>query len=364
MGREVMGISRFAVARFVVAAGVIAASVGSGACIVNEIPACPGQCFEYTVEYEGPLPCNTVMGDDYEIPFTGSAPDGYHGRFCFNSSSIPLVLEAIEHLESGGQLSELSVEVQNAYITTVNAVQADLQAECITAAAGQCIDEVQVCTGIAADMYEQLVVDETCVLALGGVEPIVLGPGEACEFAPYQATGSAESGEHCTDETTGGGGSDGADETTGGGGSDGADETTGDSTGMMLGPFGDIEALVRCDRQSHCDVERELVSNLVAHFDVFAQERVTLTIVGKDAPCGPGARIDGLDPREYTTELAAAFGLRNGDVIHELEATTLEDLGAAMDAVASLLEDPSTTIVLQRPEGLGCETLTIDIDVL
>jgi hypothetical protein len=345
MGREFMDISRSTVGRFV----LVAASVVNGACFVDEIPACPGQCFEYTVEYELPTECMTDMGVNIDIPFTGSNPDGYHGRYCFNSLSIPLVLEAIEHLEGGGQLADLSVEVLNAYVSTVDAVRTHLQAECITASPGQCTNAVQVCTGIAADMYEQLVVDETCVLALGGVEPIVLGPGEACEFAPYQATGSAESGEHCTDETTGGG--------------SGADETTGDSTGMMLGPFGDIEALVRCDGASHCEVDRELVSNLTAHFDVFAQERVTLTIVGKDAACGPGARIDGLDPREHTTELADAFGLRHGDVIHELEATTIEDLVDAMDAVASLLEDPSTTIVVQRPEGPRCETLTIDIDV-
>jgi hypothetical protein len=331
--------------------GVIVAGVGNGACVVAEIPACPGQCFEYTVEYEQPLPCQDASVQDYLIPFNGNDPDGYRGRVCFNSLSIPHVMEAIEHLQDGGQLSDLSVEVLSAYVSTVDAVQADLQAECITAAAGQCINEDQVCTGIGANMYEQLVVDETCVLEVGGVEPIVLGPGEACEYAPYQATGSAESGDDCTEATTGGA-------------TDGADETTGDSTGMMLGPFGDIEALVRCDRAGICEVDQELVSNVSAHFEVFVQERVTLTIVDKDAPCGPGARIDGLDPREHATELADVLGLRNGDVIREFEAITLEDLGDAMDAVASLLEDPSTTIVLQRPEGSRCDTLALEIDVL
>jgi hypothetical protein len=72
-------------------------------------------------------------------------------------------------------------------------------------------------------MYEQLVVDETCVLAPDGVEPIVLGPGEVCEFAPVeQGTDSAEAGDDCLEETTGGG-------------TDGADETMGDTTGMMFG---------------------------------------------------------------------------------------------------------------------------------
>ena len=121
--------------------GVIVASIGSSACIVDELPACPGQCFEYTVEYGVPLPCQSAMLEDIDIPFTGTDPDGYHGRVCLNSSSIPDVVATIEHLQGGGQLSELSEEVQSAYISTVNAVKGDVQAECITAAAGQCTDE-------------------------------------------------------------------------------------------------------------------------------------------------------------------------------------------------------------------------------
>jgi hypothetical protein len=339
--------------------GVIAASVGSGACVVDEIPACPGQCFEYTVEYEVPERCQNDAGD-YDIPFTGTAPDGYRGRFCFNSSSVAQVVEAIDHIKGGGQISDLSVAVQSAYVSTVNSVKDDIQAECITAAPGQCTNADQVCTGVAADAYVRLVVDQTCVLELGGVEPIALDPGEVCEFAPVdQATGSTESGDPCTEGTTGGG--TGVDETSGSGG---ADETSEGTTGMMFGPFGDIDTLVRCNRQSVCEVDRELVSNLSAHFEVFWQERVTLTIVGKDVPCGPGARIGGLGTREHSTELADAFGLRNGDIIREIEATTLEDPGDAMDAMASLLEDPSTTIVGQRTEGSRCETFALEIQVL
>lgn len=90
-------------------------------------------------------------------------------------------MEAIDHLRGGGQLSALGVDVQSAYISTVNAVKSDVQAECITAAPGQCTDAVQVCTGVAADMYEQLVVDETCVLEPDGVERVTLESGQVCE---------------------------------------------------------------------------------------------------------------------------------------------------------------------------------------
>jgi hypothetical protein len=192
--------------------GVIASMLG--ACDVD-IP-CPGQCFEYTVQDEEPRRCLTGMGSSIDIPFTGVDPDGYHGRFCFNSSSVPLVMDAIDHLRAGGTLSELPVDVQSAYVSTVDAVRADVQAECITAAPGQCTNAAQVCGGIAADMYDQLVVNETCVLEPDGVERITLGPGEVCEAAVEQGTGSAEVGDHCdgttSDEMAG---SSGVDETSG-----------------------------------------------------------------------------------------------------------------------------------------------------
>lgn len=79
-----MGITRNPLGRSIFVTGVfgvIATSVGTGACFVDEIPACPGQCFEYTVEYEYPLPCNNAMGEDYGIPFTGSAPRAIASNF-------------------------------------------------------------------------------------------------------------------------------------------------------------------------------------------------------------------------------------------------------------------------------------------
>lgn len=352
-----MPTSRVAVGRFALVAGVVIFSVGtgSGACFVDDLPACPGQCFEYTVAYELPAECLTDMGWNIDIPFNGSAPLGDHGRVCFNSSSIPHVMQAIEHLEGGGQLSDLGMEVRTAYVATVDAVKAELQAQCNTAAPGQCTNAAQVCTGIAADMYEQLVIDETCVLQLAGVEPVALAPGEVCEHGLVeQATDAGEPGEHCTEGTTGRSRSDGADETTG---------DTGD-TGMMVEPFGDLDTLVRCSRPTSCEVDEALVANLSAHLDVLGQERATLTLVGKDAPCGPGLRLGGLDPREHTTALAHAFGLRNGDVVHALEGVALEGMSAAMNAIASLLEDPSTELVVQRAVSSECETLVVAIDVV
>ena len=182
--------------------GVVAAGLVAGACDVD-IP-CPGRCFEYTVEYEAPLKCLAGGGGgNFDIPFTGSEPAGYHGRHCFNSSSVTKALDAIDHLRNGGQLSDLAADVQSAYISTVDAVKANVQAECITAAPGQCTNEVQVCTGIAADMYEQLVVHETCVLSPTGTELVTLPPGQACEaVGDDPGTGSGDIGGPCVELTT------------------------------------------------------------------------------------------------------------------------------------------------------------------
>lgn len=198
----------------------VAAGLVAGACDID-IP-CPGRCFEYTVEYAAPLECLIAGGGNLEIPFTDNDPVGYRGRFCFNSASVPKVMQAIEHLRGDGQLSELAADVQSAYISTVNAVKDDIQAECITAAPGQCMNEVQVCTGIAADMYEQLVVDETCVLAPAGTEPVTLPPGQVCEaVGDDRGTGSGEDGGPCMELATT---NVGADETATSGG---VDETSG-----------------------------------------------------------------------------------------------------------------------------------------
>lgn len=160
----------------------IVLAAASGACDPEEVPACPGQCFEHTLVRDQPGQCQDDDGVKFTISFTGNDPVGYHGRTCFNSPSIALVGEAIDHLRAGGQLAELSPEARSAYVSAVDVVRADIEAQCATAAPGQCIDAAQVCTGIAADAYEQLVVEETCVLQLGGVEPVVLGPGDVCAF--------------------------------------------------------------------------------------------------------------------------------------------------------------------------------------
>lgn len=69
-----MATSRDAVGRFSLIAGIVilSASTGSGACFVDDIPACPGQCFDYTVQYPIPTQCLNDMGQGIDVPFNGN----------------------------------------------------------------------------------------------------------------------------------------------------------------------------------------------------------------------------------------------------------------------------------------------------
>jgi hypothetical protein len=199
--------------------------LGTSAACPAEVPPCPAQCFGHTVQRNAPIQCTNFQGLPQDIAFTDL--DGYRGRTCFNSPSVSLVVEAIEHLEAGGQLSELPVDVQSAYSSTVNAVRADLEAECILAAPGQCTNAAEVCSVIGGQAYEQLVIEASCVLALDGTEPTELAPGQTCEpVAEDRATGSGDDEDHCPDATST---TASFDDTAG---SDGLDGTTTD-TGMM-----------------------------------------------------------------------------------------------------------------------------------
>jgi hypothetical protein len=202
--------------------GALIASTPS-ACTFDDVPSCPGQCFVYTVEQPSPSPCRDDGGTQYLISFTAHDPDGYSGRACFNSSSVPLVVQAIDHLGAGGQLAELGMDVQNAYLSTVDTVRADLEAECIAAAPDQCTNAALVCSVIGSVAYQQLVIDETCVLGLDGTEPVALGPGQLCEpVVGDDGTGSDGSEAHCVEATVSG--DDGLDDTASSGL---ADDTTG-----------------------------------------------------------------------------------------------------------------------------------------
>jgi hypothetical protein len=295
-------------------------------------------CFEYTVEYASEEMCKDGGGNNHDIPFTANDPTGYYGRICGNNPYSSVVGEAIVFLRDGGQLSGLSQSARDSYLDVVDLVMDDVEARCRAAAPGQCIDAAQVCAGIVADMYAALVTNETCVLQPGGEVAHELGPLETCHHQPVFYGFGTDAVDYCDGEP-------------------GADE-------MADPPFGDIQALVSCNPQTSCEVDRQLLRNIQSSFSVFLDEEVTLDIVDSMTQCGPGAQIGGLDSGEDAKALADAFDVRNGDVIRQIASIYIEDVADAAAAVTSLLQDPSTTIVIHRPQsGPGCDTLTYTIDV-
>ena len=73
-----------------------------------------------------------------------------------------------------------------------------------------------------------------------------------------------------------------------------------------------------------------------------------LRLLGPNEAGYPGVRLEGFDRGEPSTELAAAVGLQNGDVLQSANGTTLKD-EASLDAVLKhLLEKPAATFVYMR----------------
>jgi hypothetical protein len=48
----------------------------STACPFDDVPPCPGQCFDFTLERSSMIPCSDGGGAQYPIAFTGHDPDG------------------------------------------------------------------------------------------------------------------------------------------------------------------------------------------------------------------------------------------------------------------------------------------------
>ncbi|MEM6991286.1 MAG: hypothetical protein AAF721_12330 [Myxococcota bacterium] len=158
---------------------------------------------------------------------------------------------------------------------------------------------------------------------------------EVCDFVP--GLGRATGG-HDDDDPDGTSGGDGED--------DGVDETTG---APVVDPFGDIDALVACNRSgSKCVYDDELVDNISANFSVFYEERVALTLLRRRQAGYPGATISGLDPGEASYELARAFGLRNGDIIKSVNGIDLVDESDGLEALDAMTGSATVILSIER----------------
>ncbi len=151
------------------------------------------------------------------------------------------------------------------------------------------------------------------------------------------------------EQATGGGNDDGDGGGTTGGGDDGLDGT-GSSTGApVVDPFGDISTLVWCDQTGiSCVYQDELLTNISANFTVFYQEEVTLTLLRSTDAGYPGAVLGGLDAGEASYDLASAFGLKNDDIIKNVNGFDIIDEADALAAIDALINSEALALSLER----------------
>jgi hypothetical protein len=143
-----------------------------------------------------------------------------------------------------------------------------------------------------------------------------------------------------------------------GGGDSGADES-GTTDGSMLGPFGDVHALVTCTSPTHCTVEDELFAAVQANFEVFHDEGVRLVPVSLPG-FGRGIRLSGLDRGEASEALLRALGFADGDVLTHIDGAPL----SPPTIEALLLDLPTASswrFTLRRPTGSTFAALDITL---
>lgn len=144
------------------------------------------------------------------------------------------------------------------------------------------------------------------------------------------------------------------------GGSGGGLDESGTTDGSMLGPFGDVQALVSCTSPTRCTVEPELFAAVQTHFDVFHDEGVRLEPVSLPN-LGRGLRLSGLDPGEASEALLHAVGLADGDVLTHVDGASLLSPATIEALLLDLPTASSWRLTLRRPTGSTWVALDITL---
>ena len=137
-------------------------------------------------------------------------------------------------------------------------------------------------------------------------------------------------------------------------------------------PFGDVTELVDCTDSClgscttwECDVDQDLIDNVIEWHSVFYDEDVSLIVVDSmGAYCGPGVEIAGLDSGEASDDLADELHLQNGDVITVVNGTALSSLGRAVDQLNDVLDKGTLDMTVKRRVGSTCETIDYEVSII
>lgn len=132
-------------------------------------------------------------------------------------------------------------------------------------------------------------------------------------------------------------------------GSSSADEGSGGANEGQEAPFGPLDSLVHCN-QAHtsCTYDPSLIDNVFAASSVVEADQAFLRLLGPTEAGYPGVRLEGFDREEPTTELAAAVGLQDGDVLRSVDGITLKDQDSLSSVLDSLFVSPAATFIYER----------------
>ena len=128
-----------------------------------------------------------------------------------------------------------------------------------------------------------------------------------------------------------------------------ADESGSDSSGMGVGPFGDIGGLVSCVGEI-CTVQEELFGIVMESFSVFYDEEVRAERV-EISGWGGGVRLSGFDDGEQAAELLGAFGIQDGDVITHVGDVALESDAEIHGVIADIPTTNVWSVTIRRWTG-------------
>ena len=362
----------------------LALSSVSGCLLELSIVSCPVHCWEsfldvtdipVDMEHSGYFPdqCQHPGGGSVLVPLPNP---GYPAKGCFlpadsNSENHFLLKAAIEAHSNG---ESLTTEQEDAYNLWVDVIDSAAYKSCVShltcnGAPGTCdidinVDGDQSCTqnsaigvcstNISGTLKSQLELPTPSKYPECSSPVIVTANSANCEghIPDMNATGG-----DCLDD---GGVIPG----------DSSDSTAGlDSTGTgerSAGPFGDLDTLIACTGND-CDIDSQLILNLMENFATFYDEGVTLEIVDDTVTCGPGARIDGLDAGEAARDLADEFSIQNNDIItsvNGVEPSSANNVVRILNDIDDLTNfDVQVDRFVSSPNGPSCTRITWSIVV-
>lgn len=306
-----------------------------------------------------PLSCTSAAnGSDTELEGVVSITEQeFTGELEITDQDDLQLLDEMMTAIEAGEGSMKSAQHQSYYTSVIDTMVDQMQAGCVEYLTESYLN----CTGPSAEgVCSAYLANPTRARYLdldqgeGYVRPVSVnsgldsqGPHGSCYYYhnPPMAESDTEdaTGDEGSSSTSGGA----SPKTDGDDGTSGADESSGGEGAVA--PFGPLDELVHCNRaRTDCTYERRLLDNVLAASGVVEADGALLRLLAPGDSGYPGVRLEGFDRDEPTTELAAAAGLADGDIIQSVDGTRVVDQDTLSAIVERLLIEPAATLVYVR----------------